>query len=243
MVVTVPFFGVAELGVRFRVALAIVLSLMILPIVNADLSSIQTASDVGSRILGEVAIGIVFGLMVMGFLYAAEMAGKMIASLCGTHFSDVVDTATQTSSPPLTRLFQMVAMLIFFSIGGHSRVVQGVLDSFQDSPPGQDHLSMNLLDLATHMISQSFELAVRIGAPTILALLVMMLLIAFATRANPAFGSIQQTMNINVIAALVMMFFSSAAIVWFADAYLDTTMEYMRAQLNQSAKLVASQSN
>ena len=231
LTIIAPIYGGKMISLRLRVGIAAAISFVIFPLAAGNNLSIENLSNLVPVFLGELVIGLVFGLMGMTLIFAASLAGKIIASMCGAHFSELVDSVSQSASPPITRLFQSIALLVFVVIGGHRKVLDGLLSSFKAAPVGNDHLAIDFTTLATSLIAQGFELGIRVAVPILFSICTMMILIAAATRANPAFGAVHQTLTVNRITALVMMFVTAGGLVWFSDSFLDSAIDFLNSQL------------
>lgn len=206
MIMIAPVFGTRALPIRFRLVLAGLIAVLVAPVAMSDgLKGSLNPIHIFSLFIGEVAIGLVFGLSVRLLFAAVALAGQQIAGLCGTQFPGLPDDMSEAEGAPITKLYLMLCLLVFLAIGGHRRVMTGFLDSFQHSPPGIDHLSENLLPLVTGLFSQSLEFALRLGAPIVLSGLLAMLLLGIASRGMPQFNLMQSSFTINALIALVMM--------------------------------------
>ena len=210
MMMIAPVYGSRALPIRFRLLIGLVIALLLMPFhVNAlhDFLGERTLHSItiASLFMSEIAIGLMFGLSTRMLFVGVGLAGQQFASMCGTRFPGQPDSMTGSTAAPVSQLFSLVCLLIFLGIGGHRKLLSGLLDSFRYAPPGKDHLSQEMLPLAVQMLSSSFEFALRIGAPIVIATLLALLLLGIASRGLPQFHLMESSFTINSVITLVIM--------------------------------------
>ena len=92
MVMLLPGFGESNIPVRVKLSIALLLTLIILPLHRADYH-VDTASMTGLMVLmlHEIIIGIVLGATARVTLSALAVAGSVIAQQLGLGFVTAVD--------------------------------------------------------------------------------------------------------------------------------------------------------
>ena len=209
MFLIAPIFRARTFPMRFRVLMAIAVAILVAPSAmhgqaNGYHGSLEPI-NVAMLFLGEAAIGMVFGVSLMLLFNAADLAGRQIAGLCGSQFPGLPDEMSDSGGSPVAKLYGAMCLLVFLLIGGHRRAMTGLLDSFQQAKVGSDHLAADFLPLITGMLTHSFEFAVRLGAPIILACLLAMLVLGLASRGLPNFNLMQSTFTVNTLLSLLLL--------------------------------------
>lgn len=241
MVMIAPVFGSKLIPLRFRLLLCILIAVLVAPAsLNNGLVGEIGAVRIGSLLIGELALGLVFGLSLNLLFSAIALAGQQIASLCSAQFPGLPDDATGTNGAPIAKLYVMICLMVFLAIGGHRRVMTGLLESFRSNPPGVDHLSEDLLPLITVMLSQSFEFALRLGAPIVLSGLLAMLLLGIASRGMPQFNLMQSAFTINAFVVLLMMIAGIGTVELMIDSRHNQFQDVITETLEESAGLTNS---
>ena len=110
--------------------------------------------------------------------------------------------------------------MIFVVMGGHRLMMTALLDSFQSVPIASDLLPERLHEMAVHMVSESFRLALRIGAPIITALLASTLVIGLASRALPQINSFSIGLTVNLWTTFLTLFFSLTVVAYLFQDYV-----------------------
>ncbi len=187
MMAVAPMFGAGWISWKFRIAMTVLLTLVVAPLI--ELSPPKEFEIVGAA-ANELMCGILLGIGIRLLVMALGLIGDLISQMSGWSFGQVVSEGAEASSP-LGKLFSWTMVAIFIASGGVNQLVIGLLESFKLAPPGSVLWDWGLMELLTGMLHQSFELALRVSAPALVALLVATLLMAFIQRSAPTVNSFQ----------------------------------------------------
>lgn len=185
-VVVLPLFGARAVPPQAKIGLALMLSLVVLPLQSTPLVAppvalLPFAAAVGS----EVLVGITMGLAIALLFYAMEMAGSLVGVQMGFDMGAVIDPITGVRSGAMAQFYRMLAMLIFFAVNAHHLVLSGLHRSFSVVPPGSADLSLIAGDRAAPFLSALVVLAVRVALPVAGTLMLTDLAMALAARMVP----------------------------------------------------------
>jgi flagellar biosynthetic protein FliR len=225
LVMIAPIFGASEAPLRLRALFAILLTLLIVP-VQFHLPVPETATLLGfaSYVAVELGIGLVLGLGVWIYLQAFQLAGHIISQASGLSLADAFAPGLDTNVPVVSQLLHMFALALFVAIGGHRLVVEGFLQTFAAIPPGQGAWSPEVPQLLTTMLSQSFQLGVRIAAPGLTALLLATLVLGLISRTLPQLNVMALGFGLNAMLTLSVTAFSLGAAAWAFEDQLDAVV-------------------
>jgi flagellar biosynthetic protein FliR len=234
MMCIAPVYAGRALPVRFRLLLAASIALVVLPLYSSEtLGETITPLHFGSLLMSEMAVGLMFGLSTRLLFMAVDLAGLQFANICGSQFPGQ-DDMTQSGNGPTGRLYSVICLLVFLSIGGHRKLMSGLLDSFRYAPPGEDHLSRDWLPLLIQMLSSSFEFAIRLGAPIVIASLLALLLLGIASRSLPQFNLMQNSFTISTLITLVVMIASIGTVQGLVESQHERMHAWVADWLEQS---------
>ena len=79
----------------------------------------------------------------------------------------------------------MLAVCVFFLLGGHRAAMAGLLDSFHAIPPGSGAAPRSLAEGLSTLVGQSFSLGIRAAAPALTALMLATLVLGLIGRTLP----------------------------------------------------------
>jgi flagellar biosynthetic protein FliR len=128
--------------------------------------------------------------------------------------ADVANPTFDTTVPVFSQILEMLAIAIFFIVGGHRQVIDALLRSFQWMPPGEGRLPTELVDALSQLTSQSFEVGIRAAAPVMVAVLLATLVVALISRTLPQLNAVAVGLNFNSLIVLGMLAFCLGSAAW-----------------------------
>lgn len=133
-----PFFGSKVLPHPVKVALAICLFVIFLPLLM-QITTTQVDFNVWLLFLlaKEVFIGFILGLMISLPFFILQSAGIIIDHQRGGSSLMVNDPSMQSQASPLGLLYNHVFLFIFFTINGPFLFIEAVITSYELIPPDQ----------------------------------------------------------------------------------------------------------
>ena len=217
LVMTLPVFGSSGVPMQVRGLLAVAIALLIaplhwgMPIPRPD-NLLALAILIGR----EAILGLALGSAVMILLSGMQLAGQVISQMSGLSLADVFNPTFETSVPIFSQLLEMLALAIFFLLGGHREVIDALLGSFAWMPPGAVELPSDLTMALSAIASQSFETGIRASAPVMISLLLAILIVALISRTLPQLNSVAVGLNFNslIVLAVLALCIGSAAYVF-----------------------------
>ena len=133
LVMTAPLMGSRAIPFRFRAGIAIVLSLITLPMVQSHTAAISPMLSDPSELLqmasAELVIGFALGLGVSLMFAAAQMAGTLLGQMAGVQISDQLDPSTGQAGTPVSQFFSILSLATFALMGGPELVLSSLLNT------------------------------------------------------------------------------------------------------------------
>lgn len=197
-----PIFPQSVINARIRIAYSLFLCMLIFPAMAAPIRVPAEAPPLQSVFM-EVLIGLAMALCLQVVSAAVALAGEQISQAVGLGFAQAFDP-TVGSTPVLSQMLNLVAMLVFLAMDGHVAVVAMVSESLRALPPGSG-ATVNLRSLID-FCSVIFTGAVLISAPVVLALLAVNLGVGALSRATPSLNVFSVGFAISLIVGLGMLF-------------------------------------
>lgn len=193
MLFSIPILGARNVLKGFKVGLGFFISLILINIVRVDTSVLSAdIFSLGIAISGEFLIGFMIGLMAKLIFTAVEIAGELMGFQMGFGIVNVIDPQTSSQIPIVGQFQTILSTLIFLSINAHHYFLAAIAESFVIVPPLYSSFPMDLMVGIVRLTGDMFVLAIKIGAPVIVALFI----------ANIALGIISKTipqMNILIV--------------------------------------------
>ena len=226
LLMTLPVLGTSSIPWQVRALLAIGISLMLTPLYfGRHLPQPENLLMLGVMLAREAVVGLALGLAVMILLSGMQLAGQIISQISGLSLADVVNPTFDTSVPIFSHLLELLALAIFFVVGGHREVLDSLLRSFDWMPPGQGRLPDNLVMALSEITAHSFEVGIRASAPVMVALVIATLIVALISRTLPQLNAVAVGLNFNSLIVLGVMAFCLGSAAWVFQEELGTTIE------------------
>lgn len=133
-----PIFAHGSIPGPVRMAGAITLSVALVPVAAGRLPawSLTQAPEAGELVLfviREVLIGAGMGLVARFFFSAASSSAHWLGMQMGFSAGGILDPEFQQQESPWGEFHNWVAMVVFFSVGGHLLLIRAIADSYQVS--------------------------------------------------------------------------------------------------------------
>ena len=183
LVMLMPGIGEQLIAPRARLGVAILTTIVLLPITRAFFPGGAPASVV-AVLIGEIAIGLLIGLSVRVVVGALQTAGTIVAQQLGLAFAMSVDPAMGGQQAAIGNLLTLLGITLIFSADLHHLAIGAIRDSYLLMPPANMPQTGDAAALAMRAMGQSFALAVQIAAP----------FIAFAVLFNLGLGLLSRLM-------------------------------------------------
>src|SRR5215212_4174553 len=166
MVMLLPGLGESNIPVRIKLAIALVLTLVILPLHRAayhiDLTSMAA---LGVLMVRELIIGIVLGATARVTLGALQVAGSIIAQQMGLGFVTAVDPTQGQQGLLIGNFLTLLGITLLFATDSHHLVIAALNDSYAIFSPGEMMPSGDVAALATRAFAAAFRIGMQLSAP------------------------------------------------------------------------------
>jgi len=154
----------------------------------------------------EFLTGALLGFLVRLFLAAVTLAGQLAGFQMGLAIANVIDPATSDRYTIIAQLMNLIAMFVFLEMDGHLMAVRVVAKSFEWLPPFSADLGGEVFhDLVFSGGKEMFRLALQIGWPISLALLLVYLSMALLSRVAPQINMLMVGFPITISVGLIVI--------------------------------------
>lgn len=231
VVLLAPAVGGRSIPLRLRIAFAICLTMLVvpLPLTNSKfmLAEIQ---DFPRALFSEALIGASLALALSLVVAGVQLAGRVMSSMSGFSLARLVGSGMGTTSP-VGRLIELVALAGFLVAGGHRKVLDALLDTFRWAPAGRLPITSNIVGSTIEFAGQTFVVAVRVAAPVATALLLSIVVVGLVSRTVPQLNTMSVGLGLNAAVMLAMLLITLGSAVWIFGNELDNAIEMMRAAI------------
>jgi len=139
----VPAFGGPRLAVPFRIGLGVLLAVLCLPAVYPAVAPGALGSagapalgPVGWALVGarELLVGATVGFCAAALFSAAAAAGRLVDVARGTTVAELLSPTSAQRTSPTAELYVLLAMLVFFELGGLRLLATALGRSYEAVP-------------------------------------------------------------------------------------------------------------
>ena len=201
----IPLFAGKMLPTRTKTAFGLLLSILINPLVPADLEIATHFAGAILLALNEICIGLLMAMMVRMVFFTVELAGYLISYEIGLMASNSINPLLGTSDGTVTTLLYYFTLLIFFITGIHYDVLKAFILSFEILPIGSFFLSVNPMEKYVGEVSKVFVLGILIAAPFIALNFLVNVSFAVLGKAVPKMNVFMTSFSIRILAGLILL--------------------------------------
>jgi len=197
-----PIIGGKEMPGQFRLGLAVFIAIMLTPVVNVEVRE----DVIALLVIKEILIAFALGLTVRFVFMAINLAGHVISQAMGLSVAAVFNPELGQTTL-ISEIYGVMAMLYFLVMDAHHEIIYIFVKSFELLPSGQ----LNIMPVIPQVISlgnKLFVLALKIGAPVIVGLLLSNILTGFLYKVAPQMNIFFITLPLNIFLGLTLIILS-----------------------------------
>lgn len=217
MMMLMPGFGEAPVFPRLRLALALMTTICLAPLLGPLMPDAPTNVIAAAGMLtGEIMMGLIVGGAARMLMASLSTAGQILGLESGLSFAQTTDPTNAQVSQSIAVFLGMMGVALVFASDLHHEFLRGMVGTYQLFTPGHAVPIDDAAALAVRTMSDGFRVAFQIAAPLLVAGFLFRLGLGALSRLIP---SIQvffvalplQTLGSFVIIALGL---SAGMLVW-----------------------------
>jgi flagellar biosynthetic protein FliR len=219
ILMSMPIINGNSIPVLFKFGLALSASIVLFPLLDLKVFPVLASLSgfvVGA--IGEILLGVIIGMAVNLIFVGLQIAGQLSGYQMGMAIAEVIDPADGEQIPLLAQFFQIFAFLIFLTVNAHHWFLRTLADSFHLVPPLGFKLSGSLIEQLMHIAGNMFVIAIQVGAPVIVALLLTSIALGLVARTVPQMNVFFVAMPLKIMIGLLFVGFSLPYLSSFLNA-------------------------
>jgi len=231
MVMLLPGLGETNIPVRVKLAIALLLTLIILPLHrNAYHVDMNSMASLMVLMLHEIVIGIVLGATARVTLSALQVAGSVIAQQLGLGFVTAVDPTQGQQGLLIGNFLTILGVTLLFATDSHHLVISALNESYRIFSPGELLPSGDVAALATRAFAAAFKIGMQLSAPFLVFGLVFNIGLGVLARLMPQ----MQVYFVGVPLAIMIGFMIFALVI---TAMMGTFLDYFIGVMHELTPL------
>ena len=219
MVMLLPGFGETNIPVRIKLAIALLLTLVILPLHRAAYHvDMQSLAPLVVLMLHEIVIGVVLGATARVTLSALQVAGSVIAQQMGLGFVTAVDPTQGQQGMLVGNFLAVLGVTLIFATDLHYLVIAALNDSYLLFRPGELPIVGDVASTLTNSVTAAFRIGVQIAAPFLVFGLLFNLGLGVLSRLMPQMQVFFVGMPLSILVGfLILLLVVGAMMTTFLD--------------------------
>jgi flagellar biosynthetic protein FliR len=216
MVVFAPFFSSTALTLRTKAVFVGAVAYLLAPLVAA-LPQAQT--NLGfSAILGELSVGLVYGLTLTLLNEMLLFAGQIVGVQFSFSMVNLLDPTSSIQTPLMGDLFQLMGTLVVIAAGLDRILLASMVRSFRVAPLGCYALTPVTALGIVRASGGIFLAAVELAAPVLAATLLVEVAVALMGKLSPQLPVMSLTVPLKTLTGFALLTGSLALWPHFVEA-------------------------
>jgi flagellar biosynthesis protein FliR len=156
-------------------------------------------------VITETLIGAVIGFVASLPVLSLDMAGFLMSHQMGLGLGRVYNPDMGQDTDILGQLVMYLGLAAFLSCGGMEALFLSLGHSFRSVPAGAAAMDGTPLDLIVGVLGSGFELAMRVSAPVVCIIFLLMVALGFVGKTMPQINIMSVGFTIKIVFGLAMI--------------------------------------
>jgi flagellar biosynthetic protein FliR len=217
-----PGFGEIYVSSRFRLLLALAISVVVTPLVSAGLPPMP--GDILSLfilIFGEIVIGIFLGATARFMLVVLQTAGMLVAQATNLSAAQAFDPTQGTQGTLTGNMLGIMGILLIFVTNLHHMMLGALIRSYEVFPSGATPPVGDFAHMATRLVSEGVGLALQLAAPVMLFALIFQVGLGVMARLMPQMHVFFIGMPLQIMLGFAIFAMALGAMMtWYLDNFV-----------------------
>jgi len=216
MVLFAPFFSSSALPVRAKAVFVLAVAFLLAPLVA---SLPHAHAEINFRaILGELAVGLVYGLALAMLSEMLLFAGQITGMQLSFSLVNIMDPSSPIETPLMGTLFQTMGTLVVIAAGLDRILLGSMVRSFRAAPLGSYAMSPVTGLAMVRAMSGVFVAALELAAPVLAATLLIDIAVSLMGKLSPQLPVMFLSVPIKTLTGFVVLAGSLALWARFIEA-------------------------
>jgi flagellar biosynthetic protein FliR len=213
-----PGIGDGYVSIRFRLLIALGLSVIIFPVISNIPVFPKSTSELFTLIIIEIFIGIFIGLITRVLMGAAHIAGLIVASQSGLGSALLFDPTQSTQGAIIGSFFSVITMVLLFVTDLHHMLIEGIADSYEVFKPGMFISTGDHAEQMINLMADSFTIAIKMVTPQLVVSLLLLIASGILARLMPSLQIFFLITPIQLLLSFfIIMITISVSMMWYIN--------------------------
>ena len=200
-----PLLGSRNIPDPFRVGMTLVLSVFTASLTVQTVSVPVGIVELAVRMLLELAVGFLLGMVANIFFYIPQLAGSIIDTQMGMTMNQMYDPGTSANMSVTGQILNALMTLLFFAAGGHLTLLRIFLTSGELVPYGQVAIGLPAYELLLELFVECTVLGIKLSMPILAAELIAQVGMGVLMKVIPQINVFAINIELKVIVGLALL--------------------------------------
>lgn len=202
-----PMLGRRNIPNAFRVGMTLVLSVFTASMIDQAVSVPVPVGipELAVRMLLELAVGVLLGMVANFFFYIPQLAGSIIDTQMGMTMNQMYDPGTSANMSVTGQILNVLMSLLFFAAGGHLTLLRIFLTSGELVPYGQVSIGLPAYNLLLELFVECTVLGIKLSMPILAAELIAQVGMGVLMKVIPQINVFAINIELKVIVGLALL--------------------------------------
>jgi flagellar biosynthetic protein FliR len=201
-----PLLGTRYVPTLVKIGLALVISLILLPLVKVEVSG-ALFEPVGFAwyLIAELMLGLILGLTIKLILAGIQLAGEFMGYQMGLAMASLFDPQSGVNNTVTAEFIYLVSLLFFLAINGHHWFFKALVESFREVAPGVLQVRFGLYEYMLQLSGKMFVIAIKLVAPVMAIILFVHMALGLTAKMVPQINLLMASFPLTIGLGLVFL--------------------------------------
>lgn len=200
-----PILGRNNVPAMAQAGIILILSVYVISFTPGEVPIPNGILELALRLMLEMFMGFLLGMVVSFFFYIPQLAGSMIDTQMGMTMNQIYDAGSQANLSVSGLLLNVLMTLLFFAGGGHLTLLRIFLTSEQIVPYGMVSIGLPAYNLLLELFVECTILAVKLCMPILAAELIAQVGMGILMKVIPQINVFAINIELKVIVGLALL--------------------------------------
>lgn len=208
LMVFAPLFSSAAIAPRIKAGFVIAMTILLAPAVAA-VPNARASLDLRA-VLGELGVGLVFGLSLMLLNEVLMFAGTLLGMQFSFSLVNLMDPNSMIETPVLGQMLGWLGLLVIIGSGLDRSLLAALIRSFRVVPVGQAVIEAKTGTALAMMAGGVFMAGLQLAAPVIAAAIAVEMTISLVGRLSPQLPAMVMSIPLKTMVSYAVLIGSLA---------------------------------
>lgn len=199
-----PFFSHMRIPMSIKTAMVFFMTIFLFPL--ATLPDVEfSVVNLVLALVSEIMLGFIAGLFLVIVFAMLQLAGMSISFVMGFTMASLLDPQTGTSSPMISTMLTMLALVILLAFNGHHLMILFIVDSLEMLPLGSFYPTQNIWTYLMYAVTNMFIFGFILSFPIVALSLLSDIVFGMLMKTMPSFNLLVVGFPIKIMVGFIVM--------------------------------------